>query len=91
MNTTMLIKLDKKLKLSAKQTAEELGVPLTTVVNAYLAQFVRDKKFSLSVEPALSQKKLKELLKISDDMDKSKNIGFKTDNIEELFKHLGMK
>lgn len=90
MNTTMLIKLDKGLKDDAKQTAEELGVPLTTVVNAYLAQFVRDKKFSISAQPTLSKKKLKELLKISDDMDKGKNIGFVANNAEELFKHLGL-
>lgn len=90
MDTTILIKTSKTLKNEASRTAKELGVPLTTVVNAYLAQFVRDKKLTISVEPRLSSKKLKELLAISEDMDKGKNIGFVSHTPEELFKHLGM-
>ncbi|MDP3900852.1 MAG: type II toxin-antitoxin system RelB/DinJ family antitoxin [bacterium] len=49
MNTTLTIKTNKKLRNAAKKTAEEMGVPLTTVVNAMLKQFVRDKEIILSV------------------------------------------
>ncbi len=88
--TTLLIKTNKALKDEATRLAKELGVPLTTIVNAHLAQFVRDRQVILSMESVLSQKKLKELLTISHDMDKSKNIGIVAKNTEELFMHLGV-
>lgn len=43
MNTTLTIKTPKKLRDDAKKVAKELGVPLTTAVNAMLRQFVRDR------------------------------------------------
>jgi addiction module RelB/DinJ family antitoxin len=48
MNTTLTIKTDKKLRDAAKKTANELGVPLGTVVNALMRQFVRDREVTLS-------------------------------------------
>ncbi len=50
MNTTLTIKTPKKLRDDAKRTAHKLGVPLTTAVNAMLAQFVRDQRLVLEVE-----------------------------------------
>jgi antitoxin component of RelBE/YafQ-DinJ toxin-antitoxin module len=90
MNTTILLKTNKALKDEASRVAKELGVPLTTVVNAYLRQFVRDREIHISMEPLLSTKKLKELFALSDDMDNGKNIGIKTNKPDELFKHLGI-
>jgi addiction module RelB/DinJ family antitoxin len=90
MNTTILLKTDKTLKDEASRVAKELGVPLTTVMNAYLRQFVRDREIRISIEPQLSDKKLKELIAISDEMDKGKNIGIKTNDPAKLFKHLGV-
>jgi len=43
MNTTLTIKMDKKLRDDAKKTAHEIGVPLTTIMNAMTRQFVRDR------------------------------------------------
>jgi addiction module RelB/DinJ family antitoxin len=48
MNTTLTIKTPKKLRDEAKKTAEKIGVPLTTVVNAMLRQFVLDQEITLS-------------------------------------------
>jgi len=50
MNTTLTIKTPKKLRDDAKKTAERLGVPLTTVMNSMLKQFVRDQRLVLEVE-----------------------------------------
>jgi addiction module RelB/DinJ family antitoxin len=47
MTTTLTIKTDKKLRDAAKRTAQELGVPLTTILNALMRQFVRDKEITL--------------------------------------------
>ena len=51
MNTKTIIniKTDKAVKLGAKKAAEELGMPLGTIVNAFLRQFARDKEISFSV------------------------------------------
>jgi addiction module RelB/DinJ family antitoxin len=47
-HTILNVKTDKKLKAEAKRVSEELGVPLSTVINAFLKQFVRDKEITLS-------------------------------------------
>ena len=47
MNTTLTIRMEKKLRNEAKETARELGVPLTTAVNAMVKQFVRDRRLVL--------------------------------------------
>jgi addiction module RelB/DinJ family antitoxin len=88
MNTTMLIKLDKTLKANAKQTAEDLGIPLTTVVSILLKQFVRERQIMLSLEPKPSKKKIAEWEAISDEMDKNVKNQKVFSSAEELFKHL---
>lgn len=49
--TTITIKTDKKLRDAAKRTAMKLGIPLTTVMNAQLAQFVSEGRFEVSLSP----------------------------------------
>jgi len=50
MNTTLTIKTPKKLRDDAKKTAERMGVPLTTVMNTMLRQFVRDQRLVIEAE-----------------------------------------
>ncbi|MEK7106850.1 MAG: type II toxin-antitoxin system RelB/DinJ family antitoxin [Patescibacteria group bacterium] len=50
MNTTLTIKTPKKLRDDAKKTAQAMGVPLTTVMNSMLKQFVRDRRLVLEAE-----------------------------------------
>ncbi len=47
--TVLNIKTDKSLKLQAQKTAEEFGIPLGTIMNAFLRQFVRNKEISLDI------------------------------------------
>lgn len=42
--------MDKRLRDEAKKTAQEIGVPLTTAVNAMMRQFVRDRRLVLEAE-----------------------------------------
>ncbi len=51
MQTTITIKTDKKLRDDAKKMAKELGIPLTTVINANLREFVRNGHFEVSLIP----------------------------------------
>ncbi len=46
--TILNIKTDKKLKIAAKEVAADLGIPLSTVLNSFLKQFVRDREVTFS-------------------------------------------
>ncbi len=70
MYTTLMIKLDKNLRNDAKRVAGELGIPLTTIVNAYLKQFVREKSFASSVYPTPRPEKIAEWDKAIADADR---------------------
>ena len=50
MNTTLTVKIDKKLRDDARRAADSMGVPLTTAVNAMLRKFVRDGVLVLEAE-----------------------------------------
>lgn len=50
MKTILTIKTDKELKTQAQEVAKELGIPLTTVINSFLRQFVRDRQLVLSAD-----------------------------------------
>lgn len=54
MKTLLTIKTDKVIKETAQDVASEIGVPLSTVINAFLKQFVRDREvnFSASYNPS---------------------------------------
>jgi addiction module RelB/DinJ family antitoxin len=66
------IKTDKKIKKSAQQVARDLGLPLGTILNAYLRELVREKRVLFSVPP-MPNRKLRALLgKIRRDMKKAK-------------------
>lgn len=49
--TVLNIKTDKEVKDQAQMLAQRLGVPLSTVVNAYLKEFIRAREVRLSLEP----------------------------------------
>ena len=88
MNTTITIKTEKKLRDRAKQTAAKLGVPLTTVMNAMLRQFVRDRSITISLEPRVRPEKLAELEKISEEMDRGEGITGRYRNMKDLTAHM---
>ena len=53
MKTMINIKADKDVKESAQKIAADMGLPLSTVVNAYLKEFIRERAVRFSVEPEL--------------------------------------
>lgn len=87
MNTTLTIKTQRGLRDEARRTAEELGVPLTTVVNALLRQFVRERELTVAADPRPTRAKIALWEKISEQMDKGKGVQTLTD-IEDLLADL---
>ncbi len=88
MNTTILLKTDKELKNEASRVAKELGVPLTTVMNAYLRQFVRDRRISLSVDPTPNIAKLALWESISKEAHKEMKTAKRYTNADDLIADL---
>ena len=88
MTTNILIKTDSKLRDSAKEVAEDLGVSLTTAVNAFLKQFVRDRRLELVSYPKVKASKLRQWAKDSKHMDEHPEEYKVFHSAEELMKDL---
>ena len=86
--TTLTFKTDKKLRDAAKRRADEYGLPLTTVLNAKLAEFVRSDRFELSLTPR--PEKLREWAQAVREY-KAHPERFKTfGDVDELFAEMGL-
>jgi antitoxin component of RelBE/YafQ-DinJ toxin-antitoxin module len=85
MNTTLTVKLPKDLAAKAKKTAAALGIPMTTVVNSMLANFVREQSITLAVHPVPRPEKIAEWNKMGDDMDTRPEKYPVYKNVDELF------
>lgn len=88
MKTTTSIKLDKDIKDRASALAGELGLSLSSIVNATLKKFVDERRVVLSISPEFNEKTKREFLKIKKDIKEGKNISKSYDNEEDLFKAL---
>lgn len=89
MSKTLLnVKADKGVKEEAQKIAKELGVPLSTVVNAYLKEFVREKSLCLSVEPQLRLEVEKTLKEAAMDYKRKKNVSKILKTPAEALKYL---
>lgn len=71
--TLINIKTDIKLKKEAQEVSRELGLPLGTIINAYLRDFVRQKRVVFSVPFEPNQKTQKLLEGIQKDLKAGKN------------------
>ena len=86
METILNIKTKKDLKEKAQSLASELGVPLTTVVNSYLRQFIRERKLVLEMEPRVKDGLMEKWHKIS--LEANKNISKKFTKATDLVTYL---
>jgi antitoxin component of RelBE/YafQ-DinJ toxin-antitoxin module len=79
-HTILSIKTDKKLKA-------ELGVPLSTVINAFLKQFVQEKELTLTANPLRPTPYLEQILVGAQaEYEAGKARTFKTG--DDMLKHL---
>jgi antitoxin component of RelBE/YafQ-DinJ toxin-antitoxin module len=72
--TILNVKVSKALKQDAQELADEIGVPLSTVVIANLKDFVRSRSLTVSALPRLKPEIEKELGQAISDYRKGKNI-----------------
>lgn len=85
MNTTMLIKLDKGLKQKAQKTAKDLGLPMSTVINNYLRDFVVTKEITFKA-PMPNAKTIRAIKQARKDYKAGKIKSFST--VEAFIKDL---
>ena len=74
MKTVINIKADRDIKIKARKIAEELGLSLSAVINAYLKQFIRNKSVYFSVAPSMSKELADILSGIDKDIRQKKNL-----------------
>lgn len=85
--TLLTVKTDKKLKRAAQETAAEIGIPLGTLVNAYLRKLARERRVEFEA-PILKPNIGHSLLKASDDYRKGKNVSPKFSSADDAIKWL---
>lgn len=88
MKTLISVKIDQDVKTKAQNLTQELGIPLSTLVNAYLRQFVREKKAIFTSAWQMSPELEKILRPIESDIKRNKNIGKSISTAKELNKAL---
>jgi addiction module RelB/DinJ family antitoxin len=92
MKTVLNIKVDKDQKEKAQKIAKQMGVPLSTIINAHLREFIRTQKFEISLEPRLKPEVEKELIKMSKEWHNGKREDFVVaKSAEEAIKLLNKK
>lgn len=88
MKTVINIKADKKVKEDAQKIAQDLGLPLSTIINAYLKQFIRNKSVYFSSSPKMSVGLEKLLSSVEKDIKNKKNISKSFSSVNELSNYL---
>ena len=88
MKTVLNVKTDKDVKYKAQKIAKDIGLPLSTVVNAYLKEFVRERAVRFCVEPEIRPEVGKLLRKASEDYKNRKNISKPFKNTKDILVYL---
>jgi addiction module RelB/DinJ family antitoxin len=89
MKTVLNIKADKEVKEKAKKVAAELGLPLSTVINAYLKQFIRNKEIYFSVAPRMTPGLEKLIGQAEKDLAAGRNLSPKLRTAADIDRYLG--
>jgi addiction module RelB/DinJ family antitoxin len=87
MKTQVNVKIDNAVKKQAQRRAKDLGLSLSSVVNATLKQFARTGELELSSAPRITPYLEKVVLQARKDYAEGKTSG-PFDNVEDLMRHL---
>ena len=88
MKTTMHIKVDKDIKEKSAKIAHNLGLSLSTIVNASLRNFIKTETFSVSTAEKMTPYMESWLKEIEQDRKTGKNFSEPFEATEELMAHL---
>lgn len=82
------IKADKEVKEKAQEVARSLGMPLSTIINAYLNQFIRTKEVHFYIEGELKPHVKKRLDRLQKEAMEGKNLSPSFTSAEEAIRYL---
>ena len=86
--TVINIKADQNVKRRAQKLAHDLGFSLSTVINAYLKQFIRTKEVHFSIAPSMTEELEQLLGGVERDIKRKRNISNPVSNEKELGEYL---
>lgn len=86
--TTINIKADKEVKVQAQKIAHDLGMPLSTVINAYLKQFIRSREVHFVVQDKLQPSAKRRLDRLQKDVIAGKDLSPSFDTAEDAIRYL---
>lgn len=86
--TIINFKISKKLKHEAQELADEIGVPLSTVVIANLKDFVRSRSLTISALPRLKPAIEREIGEAMADYAEGKNVSPELTDATAIAAHL---
>jgi addiction module RelB/DinJ family antitoxin len=84
MTTVMSIRTDTKVKADAQALASKIGIPLGTIVNAYLRKFIRDGGVSFNTDERMTPQMERIVAQAEKEIKNGETIG-PFDSIEEMF------
>jgi addiction module RelB/DinJ family antitoxin len=85
--TVINIKADKDVKEQAQYIAERLGVPLSSIINSFLKQFIRTEEVTFSIASKMTPELEYILKEVEKDRKNNKNVS-KLFTVEDAIKHL---
>lgn len=88
MKTTMHIKVDKDIKDKSAKIAQNLGLSLSTIVNASLRNFIKTETFSVSNAEQMTPYMESWIAEIEEDIKHNRNFSGPFSSVAELKKHL---
>ncbi len=90
MNTAVInIKTQPETKIKAQTVAKELGLNLSSIINAYLTQLIKTKTVTFSVSEEPTKYLIKMLKKSQEDIKAGRVVSFK--NAKDAIKYLHKK
>ncbi len=88
MKTQLIVKTDKEVKAQAQKTAKELGLPLSTLINAYLKQFIATQEAHFKTWPKMTPKLERLIGQVRKDAKADKNLSPIFDDTQDMLDYL---
>ncbi len=88
MKTIINIKVDKEVKEQAFEVARDMGVPLSTLTNAFLKRLIKERTITFTA-PLRPSKKLQKILEETHkDIEAGKNLSPAFTDVDEMMAYL---
>lgn len=89
MNTVISVRTDADTKAKAQAVAKNIGIPLGTLINAYLRELAISQSVSFSTQPLLRKAVANSLRRINEDIEAGRNLSPEFSSTEEMAAYLG--